>query len=148
MCIRDSQASVATTELGQPVQSNITLTTVINGQLPAPVSKQIVADSEPFTDAAKALIGEVLTYQLTISIPPGETGQVQLRDTLPDGLRYLAGSARLARTFTGEINASLDPGEINAQPSYDGANAEAAFVDVSEYVASDSQTLILSLIHI
>nr|WP_276611749.1 IPTL-CTERM sorting domain-containing protein [Thiorhodococcus mannitoliphagus] len=138
-----NHADVSATDLS--ATSNTTLTTVVNeDQRPAPVGKLVVAHSEPVTDASQALIGEVLTYQLAIRIPPGGTTQVQLLDTLPSGLRYLDGSARLARSAA-TLRSTTNPGGINDQPAYVEGNADDAFTDVSADVASDDQTLILAL---
>ncbi|MTW23160.1 isopeptide-forming domain-containing fimbrial protein, partial [Allochromatium palmeri] len=138
-----NQADVSAT--GLTASSNTTLTTVINGsQFPTPIAKQVVAHSESVTDASRALIGEVLTYRLTISIPPGETRQVQFLDTLPSGLSYLDGSAKLARSAD-SLGSSLNPGGINVKTGYGSEITDDAFVDVSDVVASDDQTLILAL---
>lgn len=138
-----NQADVSAT--GLTASSNTTLTTVINGaQFPTPIGKLVVAHSEAVTDTSKALIGEVLTYRLTISIPPGETQQVRFLDTLPSGLRYLGGSARLARSANSLVS-SLNPGGINEKAGYGSEITDSVFVDVSATVASDDQTLILAL---
>jgi fimbrial isopeptide formation D2 family protein/uncharacterized repeat protein (TIGR01451 family) len=139
-----NQASVSATGL-TTVTSNTTLTTIINGaRFPAPIAKLIVAHSESVTDTSRALIGEVLTYRLTINIPPGETRTVQFLDTLPSGLRYLDGSVRLARSAN-TLGSSLNPGGINAKAGYGSDITDTAFVDVSDVVASDGQILILAL---
>lgn len=82
------------------------------------VTKTLVDTSEPVGSTGnQVLIGEVLTYRLTATIPPGTTRQLSFLDTLPAGLDYVAGSAMLTRTFTSGLNASLNPADINSATS-------------------------------
>ncbi len=82
------------------------------------VTKTLFGTSEPVGSTGnQVLIGEVLTYRLTATIPPGTTRQLSFLDTLPAGLDYVAGSATLTRTFTSGLNASLNPADINSATS-------------------------------
>ena len=77
------------------------------------VTKTLFATSEEDSTGDRVLIGEVLTYHLTATVPPGATRQLAFVDTLPTGLNYVAGSATLTRTFTSGLSASLNPAGIN-----------------------------------
>ncbi len=89
------------------------------GGAPTNLSKSLVGTSEPdaFSVGATVLIGEVARYRVSVGVPAGTTRQVTLLDTLPAGLAYLAGSARLTRVFDTGLVASANPGGINASPS-------------------------------
>ena len=67
---------------------------------------------------------------------------ITTRDTLPDGLAYLPGSARLARVFDTGLNASDNPGNVNAAgsgtfvPLADGGTHEPANVQCAHYLCN------------
>ncbi len=88
-----------------------------NAGAPGGLAKTIVAASEADSADPDVLIGEVVTFQLSVALPAGLTREARLLDTLPAGLQYLAGTAELARVFDTGLNASLDPGGVNAAPS-------------------------------
>ncbi len=99
---------------------NPTLTPVYTTIVPPALAKTLAAASEPVTVLSdpqpQVLIGEVLTFQLAFTAPPGVTPQLVFQDTLPTGLAYVPNSARLSRTSTA-LNASLNPGGINSAAS-------------------------------
>ncbi len=81
--------------------------------------KTLEGSSEPddITPGTDAVIGEVMRYRVAFDINAGTTLDVAIRDTLPPGLHYLPGSARLARTFDTGLQASANPGSINSAAS-------------------------------
>ncbi len=81
------------------------------------MTKSLLLSSEPDSTGNLSLVGEVLTFRLAVSIPPGTTQQLVLNDSLPDGLDYIPGSARLAREFYAGLTSSVNPGSINTAPS-------------------------------
>jgi len=119
---------------------NPTLTPV-GGQQSA-VTKALIATSEADSTDNNVLIGEVLTYQLTVNIPPGTTRQLAFVDTLPAGLNYVVGSAQLKRTFATGLNASLNPGVVN---SADSGKFVSLTSDSNLSWDSNTQTLQLDL---
>ncbi|WP_186343208.1 beta strand repeat-containing protein, partial [Allochromatium palmeri] len=98
---------------------NPTLTPVGEETQNRDVTKTLFATSEADSADNNVLIGEVLTYQLKVNVPPGTTRQLVLVDTLPEGLAYVAGSGRLSRTFdpTRGLTASVNPANINSAAS-------------------------------
>ncbi|MEN9560193.1 MAG: hypothetical protein RLZZ502_1404, partial [Pseudomonadota bacterium] len=89
---------------------------------------------------AAAVIGEVLTYRISVDVPAGTVRKLSLEDTLPAGLSYVAGSARLARIFDTGLSASLNPGGVNA-------SASGNFVSLSDlnHLTITGQTIALLL---
>jgi len=73
--------------------------------------------SEPDTTGTDVTIGEIVTFQIEFAVPPTTVQQITLVDTLPTNLAYIAGSARLARTFDVNLTASDNPGGINTAAS-------------------------------
>ncbi|QTD48525.1 isopeptide-forming domain-containing fimbrial protein [Sulfidibacter corallicola] len=124
---------------------NPTLTPVDTGGgsgagTPSGLVKIVQADSEIGSGAGQVLIGEVLTYRITVSVPAGQLDEATLNDTLPTGLTYIAGTARLARAFDTGLTASEDPGGING-------TASGVFVNLADGsdIAVAGQTLSLFL---
>jgi len=87
--------------------------------VPGNLAKVLAGTSEPNTISPgnAVLVGEVVRFQVSASMPPGTTRRVTYLDTLPAGLAYLPGSARLSRTADTGLVASANPGNINAAPS-------------------------------
>ena len=101
---------------------NPTLTPVDTGGgstagTPGGLSKALVASSEADSAGTNVQIGEVATYQLGVSLPAGTLREVSLFDTLPTGLGYVPGTARLAREFDTGLITSRDPGGVNGAAS-------------------------------
>ncbi|MEO0469174.1 MAG: hypothetical protein AAF206_06105 [Bacteroidota bacterium] len=88
----------------------------------ADLSKSISSTSESQSSGTNVFIGEVLTYQIEIVVPRGNLSEAALIDTMPGGLRYVAGSAQLSRSFQTGLTASNDPGGINAAASGSGVS--------------------------
>lgn len=101
---------------------NPTLTPVDTGGgsaagTPSGLNKALFASSEADSSASNVLVGEVLTYRLAFSAPVGTLNEVAISDTLPAGLSYVSGTARLARTFDTGLSASANPGGVNSAAS-------------------------------
>ncbi len=75
--------------------------------LPGPtIAKSLIDTSEDSTSDPEVAIGEILLYRLAITVQEGITNGIQAIDTLPDGLRYVDGSATVVTTaagFTGTV---------------------------------------------
>ncbi len=99
---------------------------------PAGLSKAVIAHSEADSVGSQALIGEVLTFRVAVELPAGLLREAELTDTLPDGLSYLPGSARLARRMDTGLTASRNPGGINSA-------ADGVFVALADGVELDLQ---------
>ncbi|MTW23213.1 beta strand repeat-containing protein, partial [Allochromatium palmeri] len=118
---------------------NPTLTPVYT-EAPTPLFDKTQTDSsETGSIDSNVLIGEVVTFQLAFTAPSGTTRQLTFADTLPTGLAYVAGSARLWRTSTA-LNASLNPGGINSA----NANDPVTLID-GVHLLQSGQTLSLAL---
>ncbi|MEL7529658.1 MAG: isopeptide-forming domain-containing fimbrial protein [Bacteroidota bacterium] len=83
----------------------------------ADLSKSLSATSEGGSSGTDVLIGEVLTYAINIEVPKGNLKEAFLIDSLPAGLRYVASSAQLSRTFNTGLNSATNPGGINSATS-------------------------------
>lgn len=112
----DSQAGIV------PEERTTTANTTASVSVPATTAnKDVVATSEGSTDPGDAnannnppvAIGEVVTFQLSFTIPEGVTRGVTLVDALPTGLQHIPGTAFLVRTSTA-LSAGADPGGINS----------------------------------
>ncbi len=58
--------------------------------------KTLLATSEGSTTGSGVTIGEIVRYRVEVRIPEGFATTLQVTDRLPDGLSYLAGTARVA----------------------------------------------------
>ncbi|MFK8012741.1 MAG: isopeptide-forming domain-containing fimbrial protein [Marinicellaceae bacterium] len=99
---------------------NPTLTPIDTGSssgLPTSLVKTISGSSETHTSFSTLAIGELVTFQVEVSLPVGSTNQVKMTDELPTGLKYLAGSATLARVFDTGLVAAANPSDINSAAS-------------------------------
>ncbi len=76
-------------------------------------AKSLTATSESDTSGNKMAVGEVAEYRLEYTFPAGETLDVTLRDRIPSGLGYIAGSATLDRDDS-TITTGTNPGGINS----------------------------------
>ncbi|MGF1677722.1 MAG: beta strand repeat-containing protein [Candidatus Methylacidiphilales bacterium] len=63
---------------------------------PFSVTKTLNATSVATTAGSSVTIGEILTYQLEVSVMEGTTNNISLVDTLPAGLEYIAGTAAIS----------------------------------------------------
>ena len=72
---------------------------------PVTIDKVIVNTSVGNDTSADVVVGEVITYRLVTTLPDGTT-TLNLTDTLPVGLDYVVGSARLV-SFFGSSSAPL-----------------------------------------
>ncbi len=141
----DNFADVLSDDNGNPADGrNPTQTPVVDGDdsvaTPGGLTKTLIETSEAGSTGTNVLIGEVVTYQVGVQVPPGTLREALIEDVLPAGLGYLPGSAKLSRTFTTGLNAAQNPGDINAEPSGD-------FVDLIDdtELQQDGQTLSLLL---
>jgi fimbrial isopeptide formation D2 family protein/uncharacterized repeat protein (TIGR01451 family) len=66
------------------------------GAFPITLSKTLAASALPGTVGDDAAVGEIVTYALRVGLAEGVTPGLRIEDALPQGLRYLAGSARVA----------------------------------------------------
>lgn len=69
------------------------------------VAKSIVTTSLGGADGV-VTPGEIVTYQMTITLPEGVAGDLQIRDAIPAGMAYVAGSIALDTTgYVGSVSA-------------------------------------------
>ena len=78
--------------LANPASASTTVTTAA-----AVFTKQVVSTSEDPTgaDSGALKIGESVTYEVTVVMPGGTLGSVDIADVLPSGLSYVANSASI-----------------------------------------------------
>jgi LPXTG-site transpeptidase (sortase) family protein len=91
------------------------------------INKNLVATSQAFTDPGDtqlsgtppAAIGEILTYEIVLNIPPGSIAAVQLEDVLDRGLAFVdcssitASSGNLTTTLAGGFSSACNPDTLN-----------------------------------
>jgi len=123
---------------------NPTLTPVNDGSsssgVPTAFVKQLVNTSEADSLGNNLLIGEIVTFSLTVTMPTGTVKEVSIADTLPIGLSYVANSATLTRIFNTGIQVSSNPGNINLAVSgvqvnlTDGSDLMVAGQEISVFL--------------
>ncbi|RKZ45524.1 MAG: hypothetical protein DRQ41_00005, partial [Gammaproteobacteria bacterium] len=76
---------------------------------PPSIAKALTNSSESSTTGSNFTIGEVATYQLTVTVPEGTMPNMSITDDIPEGMAYVSGSASfIQNAFTGTINGSTD----------------------------------------
>ncbi|MEW5716992.1 MAG: isopeptide-forming domain-containing fimbrial protein [Chloroflexota bacterium] len=74
-----------------PYRANISATVTVSNVVPV---KTITQTSESFTGVAagttRVAIGEIVRYRLVTRLPEGESLDLQIRDTIPTGLRFIS----------------------------------------------------------
>ena len=80
---------------------------------PSGMVKALVATSEADSTGNNVLLGEVLTYEVTLNLPTGTTRDVTMIDTLPANLGYVAGSGKIKRIFNTGLQSVANPGGVN-----------------------------------
>ena len=83
------------------------------GNYPYGLNKEVYSTSYDDSVGNNVVIGEQVIFRVEFNVPSGTVNEVNLIDTLPDGLSYVAGSARLARVFDTGLTSSINPGDVN-----------------------------------
>ncbi|NYB51391.1 MAG: DUF11 domain-containing protein, partial [Methanobacteriaceae archaeon] len=76
------------------------------------ISKAVNATSEPDSKVPNVFIGEVVTYQITFTVPEGKTLNVSLIDLLQSNLGYNTGSALIKRSSSSITATGFDFGSF------------------------------------
>lgn len=84
--------------LNDYVASSTTVTTVVNNIV---AEKTLVTNPGDINGNGNVTPGEVVTYQISITLPEGVAPDFQIRDLIPPGMQYVAGSFTLGTTDTG-----------------------------------------------
>jgi len=110
-----SGASVADPEDNTPPTNNLILNnyavgvdTIVTAVNPFSVAKTLATTSHTLaggTTGSDVVIGEVVTYQLAVTVMEGRTNSLSIVDTLGAGLTYVAGSATITNANGMTINA-------------------------------------------
>ncbi len=105
----------ASSHLGSPLTATATVTVVDPS-----AAKAYTADTEPATTLPNVTIGEVVTYQVTLTVPEGTVPAAQLRDTLPVGLGFvdcvsIDASAAVATSLGADFSSACAAPAINGQ---------------------------------
>ncbi len=101
-------------------------------------SKSITGTSEPSTPGSNITIGEIITYQVSVIIPPGTYNNTNLVDTLDLGLAFVGCDAIDAPGLTTNIAGSFTT--ICANPTVDSAGGGTP-ADVDRRVTYNMGTL-------
>lgn len=93
------------------------------------IAKGLTTTSASHTTGTDLTIGEVATYQLTVTLPEATYSSLQIVDFLPAGLSYVANSFSL--NIAG-LNATLTPGDVTfSTPSGDDTVAGSSGEDIT-----------------
>jgi uncharacterized repeat protein (TIGR01451 family)/fimbrial isopeptide formation D2 family protein len=98
--------------------------------VPANLQKAVFATDQAGSFGNNVLIGEVVTWRVSIDVPPGTTTDLALVDTIPADLQLVAGSGRLARS-SNAVSAIDNPATINGAAAGAFANLGAALQTTS-----------------
>ena len=98
------------------------------------IVKTLVATSEAATTAPNATIGEILTYDLLVTIPEGSNAGFSVSDEIPAGMKFVPGSLQVftanggtpATTLTSPFNGTLGA-ETDTGGTGDGVDVTATF---------------------
>lgn len=87
------------------------------------IVKTIVATDQAFTDGNDVAIGEIVSYEVVVTVPEGTSTNVVFRDTLDRGLAFVDGS--FAAVGSNDPDMPISPGA----PVYSNPSAEGDQVD-------------------
>jgi fimbrial isopeptide formation D2 family protein/uncharacterized repeat protein (TIGR01451 family) len=123
---------------GPNFEAGLTGTTKVTIAYPQ-VAKIVTAVNQSFTTVPNVTIGEVATYQLTLTIPEGVMPNAQLVDTLPAGLAIvsldsLTASSNLQTSVSGGFPAVLSGAAVGTN----GSSATFNFGTITNTGTSDS----------
>ena len=77
------------------------------------ISKSLLATDRAFTDGDEVAIGEIVTFELLVTLPEGEIADLVVTDLLPAGMIF-AGGAQLLTTVAGSPALTADfAGTVN-----------------------------------
>jgi|GEM_PF-711832 len=97
-----SLTQTSTTTLNDYALSSGVISTPINN---VTVAKTLLTTSLGGADGV-ATPGELVTYQITVTLPEGVTPDLQIRDAIPTGMAYVPGSLTLVTgTYAGSVGA-------------------------------------------
>jgi large repetitive protein len=105
-------------------ENDYTLTDTVNFTASGSVNtiKTIDGSSEAHTsdgtadtsaDPRPMVVGEVLTYRLVVEVPEGTSPDLQMTDTLPPNVEFIAGSARISFSANNSMGVASVPGILN-----------------------------------
>jgi LPXTG-site transpeptidase (sortase) family protein len=93
---------------GEDDQATVTVTPRQDN--PSTLSKTVLSTSETSTSGSNTAIGEIVTYELSVSVPPGVFPNARLVDTMARGLAFDGCTSISAGTLTTSI---VDPAPFN-----------------------------------
>lgn len=82
--------------------------------------KSFVATSEAHTTDPDVAIGEIVRYRLALQLPEGQIPNLQFRDSLPDGLTFLEGTASFV--YIGTTADAITAADYGAGPDVNAAS--------------------------
>ena len=101
-----------TNDTGTEAASNLTASATVTTAFPT-VVKSLVATDQTFTSGSNLAIGEQGTYDITLTLPEGQTTNLDLSDVLPTGLGLVSASVL-------SVGADLSGSLIGAAPTISG----------------------------
>lgn len=132
---------------GGPSYPEVSAQASVTVALPEP-AKDVVGTSAPHTSGLDVAIGETVTYEATVAVPPSQTPDTVLRDTLPVGMAFVSfdGLAASDASLTSSegtfaaILAGIDSGNVSSVDGQPGRRVDVPLGTLTN--ASDTvQTL-------
>lgn len=130
-------AGALTNPQGATNTTPATANLIVTGN-PSGLTKTITGTNQPFTAATDVAIGEIVTYQVTVEIPPGTYNNANLVDTLVRGLAFMGCDTITAPGLTTTIAGGF--ASICANPTVDDAGGGTP-ADIDRRITYDFGTL-------
>ena len=87
-------------------QDDVIVTPIQND--PGNLSKAIIATNQDFTDDINVAVGEIVTYRVSVVIPPGQFNQMILTDSMDRGLAFVSCSGITGTGLTTSVGTLPD----------------------------------------
>ena len=117
--------------------AQIIITIVAQGS-PTALTKTVIDSNQAFTTNPNAAIGEIVTYQVTVNVPPGTFTNAQLVDTMNRGLSFMDCTGITDNGLTTSVAGSFSA--VCSTPAVDDAGGGTT-VDIGRRVTFDFGTL-------
>ncbi len=120
--IPDTRAQTRTGPPGDANDYSVQSTTAAFNVNTLQLQKSITATSQSDTSGTYAAVGEIVRYRLVTLLPEGTSPDLQLRDAIPAGMRYMNdGTTRVAFVSQGAAVSSTDLGIPILNPNINAA---------------------------
>lgn len=116
-------------------------------------SKSLIATNRAFSSGNSVVVGEIVTYQLTVQVPQGQVNSVSVVDTMTAGLVFLScdsitndDPSLLSTSLTGGFNAACDD-PTNPSITSDGRIATFTLGNLTNTDRTDGQAETITIVY-